>query len=518
MRSVRKIERILLALLFSFTGMTSVSAADIPTLTWERGKSLNVVLGGYVDNLNWDLYLEGERAKPIAFARTNVNDAGFYVYTISLPRTLKVGPYQIVARSSGEAESLVAVVQVVERFQYNILEIPKDLVFILFGLFAILSMQLSLRSWKRIESADSRFLAELETSPKYANGIFSLHRALLVQRLRWKDRWFGADYLPTDLRSSLDGWVSFLPLLGLILSLSSGVRNDFFPLQQSFSISVLAVLTSISVIDRYSAKIISIGLFGCFIVFNEILNFPSVLSFLVILGMFFLPQYAGDLAREFLYREFKSSKNLRNSVDGFAALVSGLSIFWLYLISESLTQSSSTDASKVTPVALFTAFAYLFRNQRLSPKTHFEESKVRVPPQIHPILRMSTSISLVLCGLAVIYVWTENLFLALSASVLILSGSSTVHFTSRRRRVRQFWILENGIAQLASLLTLFLALYVVALRFPLVVQERSELILLISGLPLFLMALLKMFASPPSFFVSLESELEISSKDGNSKK
>ena len=124
-------------------------ALEVPTLTWENGKSQSVVLGGETASLAWKIYLQGEKIRPLSFTRSQESDAGFYVFTVALSRDFSPGAYTVVAIDPQGSSTLLAGVQVVDRFEYDILEIPLDLYFTLLLLVAFLALQISLKTWIR---------------------------------------------------------------------------------------------------------------------------------------------------------------------------------------------------------------------------------------------------------------------------------------------------------------------------------------------------------------------------------
>jgi hypothetical protein len=133
-----KSARIVAVLLALFIATPTASAADIPFLTWENGKQQAIVLGGPSSSTDWQMALVGENTKPLIFKASVRNSQGFYVFSIDLPVDLVPGAYRIETTGTDGTVSVVAGVQVKERVNYTITEVPLDLR-LLAILFAVLT-------------------------------------------------------------------------------------------------------------------------------------------------------------------------------------------------------------------------------------------------------------------------------------------------------------------------------------------------------------------------------------------
>ena len=74
---------------FIFTPLAK--ATDIPLLTWEKGKSQSVVLGGGSIDNNWKVFLKSSNAELIELTPSISNQAGFIVYSLNVPRDISEG-------------------------------------------------------------------------------------------------------------------------------------------------------------------------------------------------------------------------------------------------------------------------------------------------------------------------------------------------------------------------------------------------------------------------------------------
>ena len=116
-----------LAVFALFSSIPQSSAADIPLLTWERGKEQNIVLGGYTNEASWKIQLVNSANKALDLSRSTPNKDGYVVYSIILPNDLPVGAYRIETLSKGGETNVVAGIQVIELAYFDILRVPVQL-------------------------------------------------------------------------------------------------------------------------------------------------------------------------------------------------------------------------------------------------------------------------------------------------------------------------------------------------------------------------------------------------------
>ena len=133
-------------LLFFFSSFSNVAmAADIPLLTWEKGKSQSVVLGGGSTNNDWKVFLKSSDSKLLELSPSLSNKAGFIVYSLNIPRDISEGAYSVITKGDSSPETLVAAIEIVEMQRYEITRVPGDLLFFLLSLSLWFSALASLR-------------------------------------------------------------------------------------------------------------------------------------------------------------------------------------------------------------------------------------------------------------------------------------------------------------------------------------------------------------------------------------
>jgi len=504
--------KIFLATLFLlFSGGPGAFGVEIPSLTWERGKTHNVVLGGYAENLDWEIQLEGE-GNSKNFARSSKNSAGFFVYSLSIPRDLDVGQYQVVARGADGSKTIVSAIQVVERFQYNLLEIPRDLTFILLCFALFIAIQLILRTWVQQETDGLLQTEPFEKVHELSSPRRDFAGALIAQRLRLKRRWLGPDYARSGILHSDGLALALLPILALVLALYAGTSGALFPIRSIADGLLLALLVGISAWDRYAGKLASIGFLSLFVIFNSNLNFPTILALLLTAAMFFLPQHVGDVISEFIDREIYFVRARLVLGSSLPALGAGVSIFWLYLLGESLNLSGSTNASLVTPAAISAAIGLLARNHVFRDQVPTSALN-RGEFQVRPLVGLKASFPLLAFAAAIFYIWTESELLSILAATSILSGFFFVYLSVAKVRSINNRYLANGGVQLVIVLALEVAILALTFRAPEVTVDRSKLIILCTGIPLLALAIIRLLTTIPETLPNSRKQLLADSEE-----
>lgn len=479
-----------LALLFP----SRAHAIDVPVLTWENGKSQSVVLGGETADLSWKLFLDGEGISPIPFGKSRASSAGFFVFTIALSRDLPTGAYTVVSKGPEGKTTLLAGVEVVERINYDILEIPLDLYFVLFLFIAFLLLVVSTRTWRR------KFPLEDEDVTSSSPHVSALKRgsdALLVQRWRWQRRWLGRDdYLVGESLPS-SSYLSLAPTLALVTTLYSALQDFFFPLQDLSSALVLAFLAALTFWDRYSGKLVLLAYLTIFILFNPALNAPTILALILLLSFFLIPRYVGDVTYWFSAHLGSGGWRTRYVAILSSTMAVGLSVFWLYLLSESTIQSSETQASRVTPVAIVLASSQFLRAMRINMvevrRSSDRETSDGLEAPIMTLMTLAIS-SLIACG--VIVAWTGDFLSSVFLTALLSCSLLTIHLrlSTQSKAVSRLLGSTSPLLPIVIVLALSLGLIFWISRLPQVVADRSHWILMLAVIPPAILALLKLFA------------------------
>lgn len=137
-----------LLLISLFVGAPAANAADIPLLTWERGRIQQVVVGGGAVENEWQMTLEGMGITPKQFTRSNQSSAGYAIFTIQLPDDLPTGGYTVVSVGTRSPRTVVAGINVIESLGYRIANVPLDLTKVIVIFVFLTALITTLRSRK----------------------------------------------------------------------------------------------------------------------------------------------------------------------------------------------------------------------------------------------------------------------------------------------------------------------------------------------------------------------------------
>jgi hypothetical protein len=160
----QKLSWALLALLTFGLGAPAASAADIPLLTWERGKEQNIVMGNTDIPSTWTIKLVGDGYQPITFRVSTKAADGTIVYSVQLPNEIPIGIYSVqVFDTQGQLSTIVAGVDVINLQTFEVVSIPSPLKFLLLSIVFLIASITTLRS------------------KKYANLSYVHHRSLIEE-------------------------------------------------------------------------------------------------------------------------------------------------------------------------------------------------------------------------------------------------------------------------------------------------------------------------------------------------
>ena len=146
----KKLLKVVLALIFVFGAIPNAVAADIPSLTWERGKEQNIVLGGNSIPASWSITMSDENdGNALTFIRSKPNAQGYLVYRVAIPADYPIGYYAVKVYGEGStAGSLVAGINIIGMRTYSITQIPTDLRNIILWLVLVITSFSTMRSKK----------------------------------------------------------------------------------------------------------------------------------------------------------------------------------------------------------------------------------------------------------------------------------------------------------------------------------------------------------------------------------
>ena len=489
-------------LLLSFLGFnTQVFAADIPLLTWERGRVQEVVLGGGALENNWTVQLEGKDISPIKFTKSQTNNSGYVVFSIELPSDIPTGGYSIVTFGKGSPRTIVAGVNVIAQIAYDVTAAPKKMM-ILLSIFVFFTAIISaLRASKyaylefdnsqslnisNINSNQTKLLNRIGSAPynwrinSLARLKVSVFRFLLMQNGELVHRISPKFY-------SLLPWGGFL--LGIIST------NEFEKAGgiASASLTITAFIAILSVLDTFSGIFALIGLWLSQILLG---NVTSVRDFLVLICFalsWIAPSLISNLVSHAITKDVESFSGNSSSrlISIFPSAAIGTLFF--YFGQEAMNsllikiapnrQISITVLSLIfisITVKLLAEISFLSSDFGLRGNLKNSEN-IRVARVSSPL----TALLVFLIGFGFIYFWTEAADKALITAVLFTIPYLLVFIRLNNLSVGSIGKLKRNIlVEATAVLALNWLIFQQISTVPLLSNQKASLLLTLSAIPL----------------------------------
>jgi hypothetical protein len=505
--------RLLAALLFFVTFLFTplAKAADIPLLTWEKGKSQSVVLGGGSIDNNWKVFLKSSDSELIELTPSISNQAGFIVYSLNVPRDISEGAYSVITKGDSSPETLVAAVDIVEMQRYEITRVPGDLLFFLLSLALLFSALAALRS-KQFRVVT--FLTSTGPKERFLAGepvegfIEHVHKLNRFEKLRINIY----EQLPDSffkflLKSDSRGihlefpvlW-SILPGISIAASLVFGylTRNDVDLAMTGLTLVLLISLTFVGSLDIYS------GILGAFFFIAVRLwllpefSISSIVLTIVTSLVFFLPA---------LISSYFAALVRKAMVSGFYQVMNGLIFQWViplavlhssFLIQRSLTGStqSSFGIEALLAAAIFSGrqIEEFLSNSGLKWRKRVrmvEEFEITLGRLISPSFVFSIFSLLVV----IFYSWTITFLTAFSLGLIVTSPLFLLI-------VRPTWqglkflnkVKRNHLFEMTAVAVLSIGAFLGVQFLPFVAGTSALQIIFLGLLPVFLHALISFAA------------------------
>ena len=449
----------LLGALFLFLSIPSASAIDIPTLTWERGKVQNIVVGNAAEQPNWKIKLLSERVSDVTFSPSRVNSRGFIVYSVELQPSLPLGRYSVVVFGDGSTGGTeIAFVQVVELESFSILDSKRDvgILGILLTFVMVLFSTLKAKKYSFVRFFREDKLNE-DGSLLYARSIprfaykYYLYRVNSLNSFKPSLIRFIMEFDDTFLHKlSPLAWV-LLPTVGLI----AGIHGGLVTAQETltFPLISLALLTFISMIDSYSAIFVISGFVIAQITLGELLNFRTVIE-IATLGLAWVGTSLVATYLQLVIQQEMTQKNRRGTARpknllmiAFTSITTTAFFLLVFLLAQSLSSDSVMARSDVVIVAMLAGLVsaakyFLHESQDIkifrSPRM---ESLKDVHHNVVQIVSPFWTILIILSSFFGAYVWTENWTIALLFGLfnVIYFGLLLMQFPSHNIRYILKW-------------------------------------------------------------------------------
>ena len=525
--TMRFFKMIALALIAFIATPTAASAFDIPLLTWERGREQQVVLGGGAYTAEWTVTLEGNGVESLTFSKSEKNDAGYVVYSVTIPANHPTGAYSIVTNGVGSPRTVVAGINLIEAQTNTVASNLFDLTLII-AIFAFLtgivstirarkytyipfrSTQVLPRLSDPILDSEENFWDRLESAP-YRLRIQSLNslRPSLLRFLLIRE-----GEVAHRISKNLYG---LSPLIGLIVGAIAAIevtRNEGLALTP---MTIFIAIAAIAIFDAFAGLTATLGFWALQLFTGNITSFRDVLIALAVGIAWVGPSLFAALLRETINRDF-AAKSIRGAdpIKFLGVIGSSLVGALVFYLGQALVNSviytenqvrelTWRDVLIVGAMLLIRGFADgIILDSRKSPETRDESFFIsRVSSPI-------TAIAVLALVFAFVYIWTESAVRASFTAIIFALPYFLIFIRFNRISAIETERLPRNILAESALISgiVFIVFRQISTK-PLLLDQRADLLLLLAGVAPVLHAIYSAIYSSNEEKFSFEENPEI---------
>lgn len=474
-------------------------AADLPLMTWERGKVQNVVLGGAAVPENWQLELSDGKNLHLKFDRSNPNKKGFVVYSIYIPNNFKEGSYFVtVVKSNKIQDSIVAGINVIPMQSYEITKMPRDLKMVIFFLGILITVLSTSRARKYQDLSFLRVVLD-EESPTYLEKIAKRKFSTLALASIFREKtsensrvtlleYFGKrnDAFIQKLSPHL---YKFFPIISVFLGLLGGTLGASSHPDLPYFVFVVFLL--LGFLDIRSAFLASLAYISMQIILGNATSMNSLFALSFALLGVTCSSLVGEICRELIKIDWENGTSPRK-LKAFAVstnLISASMAGFFFVISTLIKQSLSGKSIQQYETIYFLAFSvflvtiskfyiYDYLDNWVKGSRKLVRQSFRVIRPINPL-----GVSLYMLAIFTLgYSWSQRvtsaiiiaLTLSLPVALLLIPRTGTMRFSMPNK------IPNNIVAECVLVFLLTYALIQVITLQPMAVLQRSEVTLLVA--------------------------------------
>jgi hypothetical protein len=505
--------RLLAAFLFlaTFIFTPLAIAADIPLLTWEKGKSQSVVLGGgNIDN-NWKVFLKSSDAKLIELTPSISNQAGFIVYSLNVPRDISEGAYSVITKGDSSPETLVAAIEIVEMQRYEITRVPGDLLFFLLSLALWFSALAALRgkqfrvvTFLTSTGPKERFLAG-EPVEGFIEHVHKLNRfeKLRINIYEQLPDSFFKFLLKSDSRGiHLEFPILWSLLPGISIAVSSVLgyltRNDLDLSVVGLALVLLISLSFIGSLDIYSGILGAFAFIAVRLWLLPDFSISSIALTIVTSLVFFLPALISSYFAALVTKTMVSGVYQTMNASIFQWLFPLVFLHSVFLIQRSITGStqSTLGVEALLAAAVFSGrqIETFLSNSGLKWRKRIrivEEFEITLGRLMSPSFVFSIFTLLVV----IFYSWTLTFSTAITLGLIVTSPLFLLVIRPTWKGLRFLnKVKRNHLVEMLAVVALSIAAFMGVQYLPFVAGTSALQIVFLGLLPVFLHALISFAA------------------------
>ena len=490
------IKTLKLAFLFSLLAMiflpSTSYAADIPFLTWEKGRVQEIILSDENVNSDFSIQMVGSDGSRVDFIPSEKNADGFVVFTAQIPSSLSVGVYTIESVESSGIKTILAGVNLITEVTYDIKAERQDLTLVV-GLFTFITVTLSsLRSRKYSTLSVSR--SEILTNfgeknligrvlskivnlrAELTQGVSpSLFRHLLGQESQLLSRLSKPLYF-------------FLPVLALAFGLFAAINAQANGGLEKSQLLFFFIITAIGLIDSFSGIFALFAFWAVQFFYGDVASINQILIMVAAAIAWIGPSLAARIYQDAIKKDFTESTQEGPVAIGMAVISSATAATALFFGGYKLLISLLGEVSddwQMKPIYLLFIFLIalgkaIFIEKFASPKNEVTTENFEIVRVVSP--QVALSALLIVYGFA--YIWTESALRSLIAALLFAAPYFLLFIRFEPigsqifAKLKRNFILESVFAVAASYL-----IYLQVQRLPELTDQRAEIYLIAAAIP-----------------------------------
>jgi hypothetical protein len=511
-----------LAFIFLILGTGTAQAVNVPELQWERGHQQSITLGGVTNTTLWTIRLSG-MGKSLTFDRSSPNKDGYIVYSIDIPADFPVGKYKVITSGPNMADTTSAYINVIEIISYDPLSDPKGVGAIAVVTFTLLSFfGLNRQDHKLGSDTNEEDASSLGSVDTNYLGIKVSHRGKGDDR-KWGKTTFSrkldeirhltvfnfSSKSPLTSRLAADGSYLqslfgpaslVLPIVGLALGAWIALSNDIKTSLVPTSVGLMIAIIVLGILDAFSG-LIAITTFGLIAaVSGAITNVIDVRTLLGLALLWFTPSLAAGATRP-LRRELSDWDLWERLTDLLVStFITGWAIKSMVLALDGFSHEKTPFATHANQVA-FIGGAFVFLRYLLEEFTSRytpERLEYLTPPKLRA--QEFSSLLITLFVRVLLYVFFMYGFFGLcwqifAATALLITPSLLKTIQDKLPNIPWlFQVIPGGVPSIVvmSFVGFFFSNWVNT--WPLLSEDKTKTILILTSLPGFVVGLFKLFA------------------------